>query len=61
MRRRSEARGERLERARAWLRLVRASGADAGSKGAYLREKGYSEDEVREVLEAEDLEAGATS
>lgn len=41
---------KRIESARTWLRLVRAEGDDVGSKREYLREKGFTEGELEELL-----------
>lgn len=45
-------RNEKMDRGRRWLELVRGAG-DAGSKAEYLREKGYAEDEVEELMREE--------
>jgi hypothetical protein len=46
---------EKMEQGRRWLALVRGSGdeGDAGSKALYLRKKGYTEQEVEELLQEE--------
>lgn len=40
---------KRLESARTWLRLVRGEG-DAGSKRKYLSEKGFTDEELEELM-----------
>ena len=40
----------KIEQGRTWLRLVRGEG-DAETKRAYLGEKGFTEEELKELLE----------
>jgi hypothetical protein len=47
---------DEMKRGREWLAMVRGHGDDK-TKEAYLREKGFGDEEVKELLEAERLAA----
>jgi len=40
---------KKMNQGKTWLRLVRGEG-DAGTKRAYLAEKGFTEEELEELL-----------
>ena len=52
--------GPDMDQARRWLELVRADG-DLGSKARYLRERGFSEEQVDELIAEERAAAGCPS
>lgn len=45
-----------LEQAREWLKLVRGEGDD-GTKAQYLRERGFSQEDIDRLLREEEAEA----